>query len=312
MQPNRLIFLGTTEFSLLCLKTLYESRFYKIVGVITKEDRPRGRRGLKDLPTPVKVFCQKEGLAIWTLETFLAQKQTPPCDFALAVAYGHILPESFLKAFPKGVFNIHPSLLPRWRGAAPIERALMAGDQNTGVCLQLMTKELDAGDIVEVYEFPIKEEDNAHQICKKTEELSKILLLKDLPLFLEGKKKAKSQSEAGMSPIYAKKINKTECEISWQEPASVIHNKIRALYLGPQAFTFFKAERLKIYRSRRADNPENSLPPGSLLCCKGDAIVVACGVGALELLEIQRSGKKRQTTREFLKGTIFKKGDRFK
>ena len=314
MPPDRLIFLGTTEFSLFCLKVLYESGSYKVAGVITKEDRPRGRRGLKTLPTPVKVFCQKKGLAVWTLEPLPALKKglLPPADFALAVAYGRILPESFLKAFPKGVFNIHPSLLPRWRGAAPIERALMAGDQKTGVCLQLMSKELDAGDIVGAYEFPLTEEDNAQQVYKKTEEFSKTLLLKDLPLFLQEKIQAKSQKEAGMAPVYAKKIDKQECEIAWQAPASAIHNKIRSLCLGPQAFTFLKGERLKIYRSRLADNPAASVPPGSLIRCKGDKITVACGNGALELLEIQKSGKKRQTAREFLKGTLFKAGDRFK
>ena len=310
IKPYPLLFLGTTEFSAECLKVLIESPHYQVTGVITKEDRPRSRRGLKEKGTPVKVLSQQQGIPLWTSEplSLIKQSDFPSSLLAVVVAYGHILPEEFLKAFPKGAVNIHPSLLPRWRGAAPIERALMAGDTKTGVCLQLISKKLDAGDIIGKYEFPLKPEDTAREAYQKVKELSKTLLLKDLLLFLQDKILPISQKTPS-PPVYAKKIRKEECLISWQDPASVIHNKIRGLSLGPQAFAFFKGERLKIYRSELFSESSFDFPAGSVIHCEGGCLTIACGQSALNLLEVQRPGKKRQSSIEFLNGVSLKKGD---
>ena len=146
-KPYPLLFLGTTDFSVECLKVLVKSPHYKVVGVVTKEDRPRSRRGLKAEGTPVKIFSQQRKLPFWTSKPHLLMEQgvLPSSLLVVVVAYGHILPVSFLNFFPKGAVNIHPSLLPRWRGAAPIQRALMEGDKKTGVCLQVVSEKLDAG-----------------------------------------------------------------------------------------------------------------------------------------------------------------------
>ena len=311
IKPYPLLFLGTTDFSAECLKVLAESPHYKIVGVITKEDRPRSRRGLKAEGTPVKTFSQQRGLPIWTSEplSLIKNKTLPSSLLAVVVAYGHILPEEFLNFFPKGAVNIHPSLLPRWRGAAPIERALIAGDTKTGVCLQLISEKLDAGDIIGKYEFPLTQEDTALEVYQKVKEFSKNLLLKDLLLFLQGEILPTAQKSLS-PPVYAKKIKKEECEISWQDPALVIHNKIRGLSLGPQAFAFCRGERLKIYKSELVSESSSDFPFGSVIHCEGGRLTVACGESALNLLEVQRSGKKKQAIAEFLKGVALKKGEK--
>lgn len=262
--------------------------------------------------TPVKIFSQKQNLPLESFEDLSQARKhfSPPALLAVAVAYGRILPSSFLNSFPKGGVNIHPSLLPRWRGAAPIERALMAGDKKTGVSLQVISKELDAGDIIEKYEFPVSEDDTALEVYQKAKNISKELLLRDLPFFLQEKIIPKPQKTDGQPLIYAQKIQKTECEIFWKEFALYIHNKIRGLSLGPAAFTFFKKERLKIYRSQLAEMKiPTKIPPGSVLCSKKDRLTIACGNGALNLLEVQRSGKKRQLIEDFLRGVSLKEGD---
>ena len=256
--------------------------------------------------TPVKVLSQKYQIPLWNLESF---KLTSPFPvMAVTVGYGRLLPSSFLKAFPKGAVNIHPSLLPRWRGAAPIERALMAGDKKTGVCLQLMSEKLDEGDIIGKEEFSLAEEDTAEEVYKKVGEISKKLLLKDLLFFLQGKISPIPQEI--QPPLYAKKIQKKECQILWRESASSIHNKIRGLNLGPQAFALFKGERLKVYRSQVIDDSYPEFSPGSVVYCAKDCLTVACGEGALNLLEVQRPGRRKLPIEEFLKGVALKKGER--
>lgn len=313
-QPWPLVFLGTTDFSVECLKNLIESPDYKVVGVITKEDTFRSRRGLKIMGTPVKIFCQEQNLPLKSFKD-LSQVRgyfSPPALLAVVVAYGQILPSSFLSSFPRGGVNIHPSLLPRWRGAAPIERALMAGDKKTGVSLQVLSQELDAGAIIGKYEFPISKEDTALDVYQKAKKFSKVLLLKDLLFFLQEKIVPEPQKINNQPLVYAYKIQKKECEISWKESASHIHNKIRGLNLGPAAFTFLKGERLKIYKSQLTE--EEFAPealPGSVLYSEKDRLTVACGKGALNLLEVQRAGRKRQCIEDFLRGVSIKEGDSF-
>ena len=174
---------------------------------------------------------------------------------------------------------------------------------------RLYQKSWMPGDIIGKYEFPLKQEDTAWEAYQKVKELSKMLLLKDLLLFLQGKTLPVPQ-EINSSPVYAKKIQKEECEIVWEESASSIHNKIRGLNLDPQAFAFFTGERLKIYRSQIATDISSGFQAGSVIRCDGGCLTVACGQGALNLLEVQRPGKKRQTIKEFLKGVSLKRGER--
>ena len=183
-----LVFVGTSEFSVQCLKFLLELDV-QVKAVITRPDRPHSR-GLKQKGSPVRLFSEARGLTLWTPETFtssfIQKTAEQKCDLALVCGYGRMIPVSFFQCFSKGAVNIHPSLLPRWRGAAPIERALMAGDTKTGVCLQIMVKEMDAGDIIGRKEFAIKGDDTALEIYQRAEQATRELLQSDLIPYAKG------------------------------------------------------------------------------------------------------------------------------
>ena len=230
------------------------------------------------------------------------------CDLALVCGYGCIVPPAFFNCFSKGAVNVHPSLLPRWRGAAPIERALMAGDKKTGVCLQVMTEQLDAGDIIAHREFSIKEEDTSLEVYQKAIQITGELLRDKLIPFAEGRIQPVPQRG---EVTFAKKIQKAEGLIQWKKAAPALHNQIRALASGPQAFTFFKGERIKIYRSRLLSISSSS-DPGTAIQSKQGELVIGCGEkGALSLLEVQRPGRRKQKIKEFLRGHPIVHGEIF-
>lgn len=308
-----LVFAGTSEFSVQCLQFLLELGC-QIKMVITRPDRPHSR-GLKQTSSPVRLFSEAKKLSILAPETFtpsfLQQIAEQRCDLALVCGYGCIVPSSFFNCFPKGAVNVHPSLLPRWRGAAPIERALMAGDKKTGVCLQVMTEQLDAGDIIGQREFPIEEEETSLEIYQKAIQTTGELLQNTLVAYAEGCIQPVPQTG---EVTFAKKIQKEEGLIHWNGAAPSIHNQVRALTCGPQAFTFFKGERIKIYRSRpvSASSPFFPSSPGTVIKSEKKEVVVACGQkGALSLLEIQRPGKRKQKAEEFLRGYPITSGEVF-
>ena len=305
-----LIFAGTSDFSVQCLKFLLEFN-YQVKAVITRPDRPHSR-GLKQTSSPVRLFSEARKLPLFFPETFtpsfLKQVEEQNCDLALVCGYGRIVPPAFFSCFPKGAVNVHPSLLPRWRGAAPIERALMAGDKKTGVCLQVMTKQLDAGNIIGQKEFPIGEEDTSVEIYQKAIQITGELLRDKLTPFTEGRLQPVPQRG---EVTFAKKIQKEEGLIQWEKTAPFLHNRIRALASGPQAFTFFKGERIKIYRSRplSISSPPN---PGTIIQSKKEELVIACGEkGALSLLEVQRPGRRKQKIKDFLRGHPILPGEIF-
>lgn len=235
---------------------------------------------------------------------------------AVAVSYGQILPPDFLKIFPQRAFNIHPSLLPLYRGAAPIERALMAGERQSGVSLQLISQKLDAGDLIGQRKFPILNGDTAGEVFEKAKEAALPLLLKDLPLFLKGEKKAKPQGKVS-GALYAAKIQKEECRIQWLWPADKIHNHIRALSPHRGAWANLRERRLKIYRSEtlpagaaESGGADEKPAPGTILKSDKGVLAAACGKGALSLREVQLEGKKKLCVKEFLKGASLRPGDR--
>ena len=313
MNDLSLLFLGTSSFALECLKELNETRGLQVKGLVTAPDRPQNR-GLKHLASPVKAWGQKQTLPVWTPHhiqspDFQEEISKQFFDCAVVIAYGHILPKSFLNLFPKGIVNIHPSLLPRWRGAAPIERALLAGDKKTGVCLQVVDEKLDAGDIIKSYAFPIKDQDSALEVYESVKEFSKKILKEDLLKYFNGTLRSTPQKEEGL--IYAKKILKQECLIDWSQPADQIHNQIRGLILGPQAFTFFKNKRVKIYRAEALSKTFPLCSPGEVVSCEEEELIVACGQGTLKLLEIQQESRNKQKAKEFLKGQRVQKRDSF-
>ena len=305
-----LVFAGTSEFSVQCLQFLLELGC-QVKTVITRPDRPHSR-GLKQTSSPVRLFSEAKKLPLLTPEeftpSFLQQIAEQKCDLALVCGYGCIVPSSFFNCFSKGAVNVHPSLLPRWRGAAPIERALMAGDKKTGVCLQVMTEQMDAGDIIGQKEFPIKEEETSLEIYQKAIQITGELLQSTLVAYVEGRIQPVPQTG---KVTFAKKIQKEEGFIHWDQAASHLHNQIRALSSGPQAFTFLKEERIKIYRSRLVSTFSPS-SPGKVIKSGQGELVVACGQkGALSLLEVQRPGRRKQKVEEFLRGYPIAPGEIF-
>ena len=305
-----LVFAGTSEFSVQCLQFLLELGC-QIKTVITRPDRPHSR-GLKQTSSPVRLFSEAKKLPLLTPEeftpSFLQQIAEQKCDLALVCGYGCIVPSSFFNCFSKGAVNVHPSLLPRWRGAAPIERALMAGDKKTGVCLQVMTEQLDAGDIIGQKEFPIKEEETSLEIYQKAIQVTGELLRSTLVPYVEGRIQPVPQTG---KVTFAKKIQKEEGFIHWDQTASQLHNQIRALSCGPQAFIFLKGERIKIYRSRPVSTSSPSSPGRVIKSGQGE-LVIACGQkGALSLLEVQRPGRRKQEMEEFLRGYPIAPGEIF-
>ena len=318
------IFIGTSNFSVKCLKYLLESKYFKVQSVITVPDRQRDR-GMTSQGSPVKIFSETLGIPVFTPEklseeTFLKQISKIKSEISVVCAYGKILPNVFLDLFPKQSVNIHPSLLPLWRGAAPIERSLMNGDSQTGVSLQFVGEKLDAGDIIGKVSFSIQEDETAEDIYKKAEEASKKLLQEDLVSYLNGEIKPAPQLEEQVS--YANKIEKKEAKIDWNEPSQTIHNKVRALVFGPQSFTLFKGQRLKIYKTKvldvasllekkLLDKSLSSSSTGEVVILDQKQLVVSCGNLALSLLEVQREARQKQNIEEFLKGTAVKLGDIF-
>ena len=304
-----LVFVGTSEFSVQCLSFLPKTDF-QVKAVITRPDRPHSR-GLRQTGSPVKIFSVGKGLPLYQPETFtpafIRKTAGLKCDLALVCAYGQILPGDFFKAFPKGAVNVHPSLLPRWRGAAPIERALMAGDTKSGVCLQVMVEQMDAGDIISCEEFPIEEEDTAVEVYQKSARAAKKLLRETLVPYI--KKQIQPVPQKG-EVTFAGKIQKAEGCLQWEKPARALHNQVRALTKGPQAFSFLRGKRIKIIRSRPLS--VDFLPAGgTVLNSGGGELRVACGQGALSLLEVQRPGRKKQTAEEFLRGFLITGGEVF-
>lgn len=312
MKPFSFIFLGTSEFALDCLKLLLKSKSLNLKGIVSRPDVLKGR-GMTKQSSVVKSFAQTLKHPIWTPKkanepTFLKEISEQKCDFSFVCSYGQILPLNYLQIFPKGCINLHLSLLPKWRGAAPVQRALMAGDQKTGVALQVMTTALDSGNIIGQREFKIEEEDNSKNIFDKSLTEATHLIEEELIKYLKGELKAQPQNPEGKS--YAHKIDKKEGEIIWKEPAIVIHNKIRALFLGPQAFSFLNGKRIKFYRSKIIKKSFDGFLPGEICQLEKNKLVVACGEGALSLLELQKENKKRQQIEDFLQGSSLNLKDR--
>ena len=311
MKAFSFVFAGTTDFSLKCLRTLLKSDYLRLKAVLTRPDSVQGR-GLKRHSSPVRVFAEQQGLPFWTPDkarekSFLKEVSQQKCDFSFVCAYGQILPLSYLNLFPRGSFNLHLSLLPKWRGAAPVQRALLAGDQETGLSLQLMTEELDKGDILGQRVFPVGMDENAEAIFEKALQNTESLFQNELIKYLKRELVPKPQNHT--QATYAQKIDKREAEILWKESSIHIHNKIRAFFLGPQAFSFLKGKRLKIYRSELYDGEEQKAVPGKVCLVEKTKLFVSCGKGVLSLLEVQKEGRKKQKIEDFLRGNPVSVGD---
>lgn len=322
MSKVRICFLGTPEFAVTSLKALIEDEHFEVVGVITQPDRPAGRK-MQLTPSPVKSLALAQGLPVFSPETLknnpsvLAEIQRWGAEVAVVVAFGQILSQEFLDLFPFGAVNIHGSILPRWRGAAPIQRALEAGDKESGVALQKVVKKLDAGDLIGVRRFPLDEEINAQQLHDKLAVLGADLLAVELMDYVRGNLVPTPQDESQVT--LAPKIDKAEAEINWQLPAVAIHNKVRALSMGPGTSTWLNGKRIKIHKTMVSENSGTrsavETEAGVVVEVNQEFIAVHCGVhsadGLLNIYELQPESRTRMKVSEFLKGHALQAGDRF-
>ncbi|WP_170526285.1 methionyl-tRNA formyltransferase [Ruegeria arenilitoris] len=299
----RVIFMGTPEFSVPVLDALVQAG-HEIAAVYCQPPRPAGR-GKKDRPTPVQARAEELGLPVrhpTSLKSpgeqaaFAALK----ADVAVVVAYGLILPQPILDAPRHGCLNIHASLLPRWRGAAPIHRAIMAGDAETGVCIMQMEAGLDTGPVLLRQATPIGPEETTAQLHDRLSAMGADLIVQALDRLPE--LTPEPQPEVGVT--YAAKIDKAEARVDWSRPAVEVDRQIRGLSPFPGAWTQIEGERVKLLASRLSDGQGM---PGEVL---DDALRVACFTGAVELLRLQRAGKAAQDRETFLRGWPIPAGTR--
>lgn len=302
----RIVYAGTPEFAVPALRQCCVAG-YEVVGVYTQPDRPAGRgRELK--PSPVKQFALENNLTVFQPESFRAQahieelKQLKP-DLMIVAAYGLLLPETVLDIPALGCINIHASLLPRWRGAAPIQRAIIAGDEETGITIMQMDKGLDTGDMLLQKSCEIGEDETASSLHDRLMVLGGDTLLDILPEIISGDINAVPQNPEQVT--YANKLNKQEAEINWSAAAMQIRRCIRAYNAWPVAFTNWqKSEKkrvvLRIWEAVVLVGEMTSEKPGSVLKCSSDGIDVATGDGVLRLTSLQMPGKQRVSAADFI------------
>ncbi len=303
----RIIFMGTPDFAVPTLSEIV-GQGREIVAVYTQPPRPAGR-GMAPQPSPVQVLAERFGISVYTPTKLKSNEEKArfrslDADVTVVVAYGLILSQEILDAPRLGAFNLHASLLPRWRGAAPIQRAMMAGDRETGVMVMRMEAGLDTGPIAMAERTPIGADETAGELHHRLARLGADLMVRALASLERGTLELSPQPEAGAT--YAEKIKKGETRIDWSRPASEVHNKIRGLSPFPGAWTEMtiggKAERVKMLASALADQEGE---PGKLL---DGELTIACGEAAIRIVELQRAGGKPMSAVEFLRGVELKAG----
>lgn len=297
----RVVFMGTPEFSVSVLDALIEAG-HDVAAVYCQPPRPAGR-GKKDRPTPVHARAEALGLEVRhpiSLKAADAQKDFADlnADVAVVVAYGLLLPQAVLEAPKLGCLNIHASLLPRWRGAAPIHRAIMAGDAETGICIMQMEAGLDTGPVLMRSTLAIQDEETTAELHDRLSENGAALIVKALAALPQLTPEV--QPDEGVT--YAHKIDKAEARVDWTQSATDVDRQIRGLSPFPGAWTEIEGQRVKLLASRLAAGQGE---PGEVL---DDALVVACGTGAVELLRLQRAGKGAQDKETFQRGRPVPKG----
>ena len=302
----KIMFMGTPEFAVYSLKALVEAG-KDVVAVVTQPDQPKGR-GYVLTPPPVKVYASEHGIPVYQPETLKngafdeTLRQIDP-DLVVVTAYGKILPKSLLDYPPQGCVNVHGSLLPEYRGAAPMQRAIMDGKTETGITTMRMDEGLDTGDMLLQGKVAIGENDNFETIHDRMGEVGAEVLLRTVEAIEQGT--AKPIPQDGEKATYAAKITKEECEIDFTQPARTVHNRVRGLSPMPLAYTHLPdGKLLKVVASEVADPTANrgKAAPGTVLSLDGGAITVACGEGAIRLLEVLPEGKSRMTAAAFING----------
>ncbi len=307
----KILFMGTPDFAVPSLLALLEDG-YDVTAVVTQPDRPKGRKRILT-PPPVKEIALKHGIPVLQPEKLRSPESVEEIrrlspDLIVTAAYGQILPKAILELPPHGCINVHASLLPKYRGGAPIQRAIMNGEKVTGVTIMYMAEGLDTGDMISRVEVPIEDDDNAGTMFAKLSEAGANLLRKTLPELLAGNIRAVPQNDAYAT--YAPNLSREDEKIRWERPAMEIYNQVRGLNPWPGAFTLYDGEVLKVWSCRKPEPVSAERPaqadgtaPGTVLQATDEGIEVMTGEGTIWLKEIQPAGKKAMDAGQFVRGS---------
>ena len=323
----RVLFYGTPDFAVPSLTALLGEGF-EVVGVVTRPDRPQGRHRSTLVPSPVKRAALAEELPVFepdkpSSDEFIAQAKALAPDIAVVVAYGHILKPALLDVPPLGSWNVHASLLPRLRGAAPIERAILEGHGETGVSIMRMEAGLDSGPVLHTVRTPIPPDETGGELRARLAELGALALIEALTLLDENAVQPVRQNDA--EATLAPKLTRLEERLDWSQPAALLARKIRAFDPAPGAWTEIRGKAVKLYGPRIVDLDGNrnaaigavpstishrpsGIAPGTVLAA-GDQLRIATGAGAIEVCDVQPAGKARMTVKSFVNGRGVAVGD---
>lgn len=314
MTRLRIVFMGTPALAATILEVLLREEQFEIIAAVTQPDQPKGR-DLQLHPSDVKQLALSRGVPLFQPQRardaeFIEQMRVLAPDLVTVAAFGQLLPPALLEVPKFGCLNVHTSLLPKYRGAAPIQWAILNGDAETGVTIMKMDAGLDTGDIVSQEPTTITDEDTAGTLHARLAEMGARLLVRTIPAYAQGTLVPRPQPPGA---THARKIRKEDGRIDWSQPAIAIWNRIRGLTPWPGTFTSLLRSSGPVMIKVLAGKPVEAGPatPGEVLCADKDGLVVACGEGALHIKELQREGGKRLSTRQFLAGFDLAPGERF-
>ena len=305
----RVVFFGTPDFAVVSLKAMLRERI-SVVGVVTQPDKPQGRSRTTLVPPPVKVVAQAEGLPILQPtrpvgDLFLAAVRRLEPDLGVVVAYGHVLRREVLDLPPRGLINVHASLLPRFRGAAPIQHAILSGDRETGICIMRMEEGLDTGPVLHRVATPISDDETAGTLSRRLATLGATALVEAISLLGAGLERPQPQDDSAAT--YAPKVSRELARLDWTRDAQTLERQVRAFDPAPGAWTTLDAAPVKLFAATPA---VGSGTPGSVLAAT-DRLVIACGNGALAVREAQPAGKTRLAVGDWVRGRGISAGRQF-
>lgn len=311
----KVLFFGTPDFAVPGLKALIATPSIQVIGVVTQPDKPSGRGGAVT-PSPIKNVALLHGIPVLQpksirkeLDTFLGDVHAlGPCDIGVVIAFGQILPLQVLHYPAAHCVNVHASLLPRWRGAAPIHRAILAGDEVTGICLMDMEEGLDTGGVFSTATTPITEDDSVGSLHDRLADLGAKLLASDLERIARKELKAIPQLNEGVT--YASKVSAQEAQINWNLSSAEIDRAVRAFFPFPGAYTLWQGKRLKVLQGRGNALPHPTSAPGEIVSATTDRLEIATKDGIFQILTLQPEGKRRMSVTEFLNGNVIVTGAR--
>lgn len=309
-----IIFMGTPDFSVPILSMLKEEG-YDVIAVVTQPDRPVGRKRVLT-PPPVKVEAERLGIQVIQPEKLTGSQELEDiialnADLIVTAAFGQLLPKELLEAPRLGCINVHASLLPKYRGGAPIHKAIMDGETETGVTIMYMVEKLDAGDMISQVTIPIEESDHTGKMFTKLSAAGMTLLKDTLPSIVNETNKRIPQDESLVT--FARNISREQERIDWTNSGTAIYNQVRGLHPWPGAYTTFRGDNVKIWWSEKVD-VQSDVTPGTIISIETDRIIVKAGdnVG-IAITELQPAGRKRMLTDEFVRGVgvTWEKGEQF-